>query len=154
YLRRDCQEAQGLAQGLMPARWRLKYPAWQISWYSISGSYGSFMRLFVVLLLTSLFAAVVHVEGVSGAPPKVALVIGTARYPGHDIPMNDATNDAQDVAEELRRDGFAVERGMDLTADAMRQALSRFYAKIQPGSVALLFFDGFGIQSARQTFLL
>jgi tetratricopeptide (TPR) repeat protein len=112
------------------------------------------MRLFVVLLLTSLFAAVVHVKGASAAPAKVALVIGNAKYPDNDIPMSDATNDAQDVAEELRRGGFAVERGMDLTADAMRQALSRFYAKIQPGSVALLFFDGFGIQSARQTFLL
>jgi tetratricopeptide (TPR) repeat protein len=112
------------------------------------------MRLFVVLLLTSLFAAVVQIEGASAAPAKVALVIGNAKYPDNDIPMSDATNDAQDVAEELRRDGFAVERGMDLTADAMRQALSRFYGKIQPGSVALLFFDGFGIQSARQTFLL
>jgi len=112
------------------------------------------MRFFAVLLLTSLFAAVVHVEDASAAPAKVALVIGNAKYPDNDIPMNDATNDAQDVAEELKRDGFAVERGMDLTADAMRQALSRFYGKIQPGSVALLFFDGFGIQSARQTFLL
>lgn len=112
------------------------------------------MRLFVVLLLTSLFAAVVRAEVASAAPAKVGLVIGNAKYPDNDVPMSDATNDAQDVAEELRRDGFAVERGADLTGDGMRQALSRFYAKIQPGSVALLFFDGFGIQSARQTFLL
>jgi tetratricopeptide (TPR) repeat protein len=112
------------------------------------------MRSFVVLLLTSLFAVVVHVEAASAAPAKVALVIGNAKYPDNDLPMSDATNDAQDVADELRRDGFVVERGMDLTGDAMRQALSRFYAKIEPGSVALLFFDGFGIQSARQTYLL
>jgi uncharacterized caspase-like protein len=112
------------------------------------------MRSFVVLLLASLFATVVHVDAASAAPPKLALVIGNAKYPDNDIAMSDVSNDAQDVAEELRRDGFAVERGLDLTGDAMRQALSRFYAKIQPGSVALFFFDGFGIQSARQTYLL
>jgi len=36
----------------------------------------------------------------------------------------------------------------------MRAALDRFYKKIKPGSVALIFFDGFGIQSARQTYLI
>jgi tetratricopeptide (TPR) repeat protein len=58
------------------------------------------------------------------------------------------------VADELKRDGFDVERGLNLSGDAMRQALDRFYAKIQQGGVALIFFDGFGIQSARQTYLL
>jgi len=112
------------------------------------------MRSLAVLLLTSLFMAVVHVDAAPAAPAKLALVIGNAKYPDNDIPMNDAANDAQDVADELRRDGFDVERSLNLTGDAMRQALSRFYAKIQPGSVALLFFDGFGVQSARQTYLL
>jgi hypothetical protein len=110
------------------------------------------MRLLAVLLLTSLFAAVV--DAAAAAPAKVALVIGNAKYPDNDIPMSDAANDAQDIADELRRDGFDVERGLNLTGDATRQALSRFYAKIQPGSVALLFFDGFGVQSARRTYLL
>jgi tetratricopeptide (TPR) repeat protein len=36
----------------------------------------------------------------------------------------------------------------------MRAALDRFDRKIKPGSVALIFFDGFGIQSARQTYLV
>jgi len=36
----------------------------------------------------------------------------------------------------------------------MRQALDRFYARIERGAVALIFFDGFGIQSNRQTYLL
>jgi hypothetical protein len=81
-------------------------------------------------------------------------VIGNAKYPDNDVAMNDVTNDAQDVADELKRDGFDVDRGVNLTGDGMRQALERFYARIQPGSIALLFFDGFGIQSARQTYLL
>ena len=97
------------------------------------------MRLFLVLLLTALFAAFSSVA--TAAPAKFALVIGNAKYPDNDVAMNDATNDAQDIADELRRDGFEVDRGMNLTGDGMRQALARFYAKIQPGSIALLFFD-------------
>src|SRR6185437_595878 len=113
-----------------------------------------FMRTIVVLLLTGLAAICGPHSALAATSPKVALVIGNAKYPDNDVVMNEVTNDAQDVADELRRDGFDVERSLNLTGDAMRQALSRFYAKIQPGSVALLFFDGFGIQSARLTYLL
>jgi tetratricopeptide (TPR) repeat protein len=112
------------------------------------------MRFFLVLLLTGLFAALANVDAATAAPAKLALVIGNAKYPDNDVAMSDATNDALDIADELKRDGFDVDRGMNLTGDGMRQALERFYAKIQPGSIALFFFDGFGIQSARQTYLL
>jgi tetratricopeptide (TPR) repeat protein len=112
------------------------------------------MRFFLVLLLTVLFTAFAHINAATAAPAKLALVIGNAKYPDNDVAMNDATNDAQDIADELKRDGFDVDRGMNLTGDGMRQALERFYARIQPGGVALFFFDGFGIQSARQTYLL
>jgi tetratricopeptide (TPR) repeat protein len=114
-----------------------------------------FMRVIAVLLLAGM-AAIFGLRDAYAAGPssKVALVIGNAKYPDNDTVMNEATNDAQDVGDELKRDGFDVDRGMNLTGDAMRQALERFYAKIQNGGVAMLFFDGFGIQSARQTFLL
>jgi Flp pilus assembly protein TadD len=36
----------------------------------------------------------------------------------------------------------------------MRRALERLYARIKPGSVALIFFSGFGVQSARQSYLI
>jgi tetratricopeptide (TPR) repeat protein len=114
-----------------------------------------FMRFIVVLLLAGLVAIFGHHDAfAAGTSSKAALVIGNAKYPDNDTVMNDATNDAQDVADELKRDGFDVDRGMNLSGDAMRQAIERFYAKIQQGGVALLFFDGFGIQSARQTYLL
>jgi tetratricopeptide (TPR) repeat protein len=132
--------------------WQLNYPVPQISYGRFLNTCGPFMRFFLVLLLTALFAAFSSVA--TAAPAKLALVIGNAKYPDNDVAMSDATNDAQDIADELRRDGFEVDRGMNLTGDGMRQALARFYAKIQPGSIALLFFDGFGIQSARQTYLL
>jgi Caspase domain len=87
-------------------------------------------------------------------PSKIALVIGNAKYPDNDFVLKDAANDAQDVADELKRDGFVVDTQINLTGDAMRRALDRLYAKIEQGSAVLLFFDGFGIQSGRQTYLL
>jgi formylglycine-generating enzyme required for sulfatase activity len=36
----------------------------------------------------------------------------------------------------------------------MRRAIEAFLGKIQPGSAALLYFSGFGIQSARQSYLI
>ena len=111
------------------------------------------MRIVIVLLLTSL-AVICSPRDACAAASKVALVIGNAKYPDNDTVMNEVTNDTQDVADELKRDGFEVDRGFNLSGDAMRQALDRFYAKIRQGGVALIFFDGFGIQSARQTYLL
>ncbi|MBR0994690.1 caspase family protein [Bradyrhizobium japonicum] len=110
-----------------------------------------FMRAATMLLLTGLL-----VLGASRAADaaKLALVIGNARYPDNEFVPNDVANDTQDVAEELKRDGFVVDRQSNLTADAMRQVLDRFYARIERGAVALIFFDGFAIQSNRQTYLL
>ena len=85
---------------------------------------------------------------------KFALVVGNAKYPDSDLALSEIVNDSQDIADELKRDNFDVETGTNLTGDAMRAALDRFYRKIKPGSVALIFFDGFGIQSARQTYLI
>src|SRR5262249_30240547 len=44
--------------------------------------------------------------------------------------------------------------GENLAGDAMRRAFERLYGKIRPGSVALIFFSGFGIQSNRQSYLI
>jgi regulator of sirC expression with transglutaminase-like and TPR domain len=85
---------------------------------------------------------------------KFALVIGNAKYPDSDFPLDEAIYDARVVADELKVDNFDVEIGLDLTRDAMRQALNRLFMKIEQGSVALIFFDGFGIQSDRRTYLI
>ena len=76
---------------------------------------------------------------------KVALVVGNAKYPDSDLALSEIVNDSQDIAGELKRDNFDVESVTNLTGETMRAALDRFYRKIKPGSVALVFFDGFGI---------
>lgn len=88
------------------------------------------------------------------AGDRFALVIGNAKYPDADSPLKEPINDARDVADELKRDGFTVEVGENLTGDGMRRAFDKLYGKIKPGSVALIFYSGFGIQSARQSYMI
>jgi hypothetical protein len=85
---------------------------------------------------------------------RIALVIGNSKYPDADAPLKEPINDARDVADELKRDGFNVEIGENMTGDAMRRAFDRLYGRIKPGSVTLLFFSGFGVQSNRQSFMI
>ncbi len=114
------------------------------------------MRVIFALLLTSIVAGLPNIEALAAdRPGKVALIIGNAKYPDNDAILNDAANDAQDIADELKHDGFDVEKGINLTGDGMRQALDRFYAKVQQErGLAVIFFSGFGIQSGRETYLL
>src|SRR4051812_31013710 len=88
------------------------------------------------------------------AGERFALVIGNAKYPDAEAPLKEPINDARDIAVELKRDGFDVETGENLTGDAMRRALERLYARIKPGTVALIFYSGFGVQSGRQSYLI
>ncbi len=81
-------------------------------------------------------------------------MIGNAKYPDADAPLKEPINDARDVADELKRDGFNVEVGENLTGDGMRRAFDRLYGKIKPGSVVLVFFSGFGVQSNRQSYMI
>ena len=109
-------------------------------------------RLSLLVLLVSLIAPAVPSAAV--AAERFALVIGNAKYPDADAPLKEPVNDARSIADELKRDGFKVELGENLTGEGMRQAFERLYAQIKPGSVALIFFSGFGIQSNRQSFLI
>jgi lipoprotein NlpI len=107
-----------------------------------------------LLLLLSLFVSVAFTGPSFAAGDRVALVIGNAKYPDADAPLKEPINDARDVADELKRDGFNVDLLENANADAMRRALDRLYGKVKPGSVALVFYSGFGIQSNRQSYMI
>jgi len=113
------------------------------------------MRIRLALLLA--FAISVMPVASSDAADRgdrFALVIGNSKYPDAEAPLKEPINDARDVATELKRNGFNVEIGENLSGDAMRRAFDRLYGRIKPGSVSLIFFSGFGIQSNRQSFLI
>ncbi|MCK1727919.1 caspase family protein [Bradyrhizobium sp. 142] len=107
-----------------------------------------------LLFLLPLLVSLVPTAPSWAAGDRYALVIGNAKYPDADAPLKEPLNDARDIADELKRDGFSVEIGENLTSDGMRRAFEKLYGKIKPGSVALVFFSGFGIQSARQSYML
>jgi Caspase domain/Tetratricopeptide repeat len=111
------------------------------------------MKIRLVLLLTSIFAAALPGPSFA-AGDRYALVIGNAKYPDADAPLKEPINDARDVADELKRDGFNVDIQENLNVDGMRRAFDRLYGKLKPGSVALVFFSGFGVQSNRQSYML
>jgi hypothetical protein len=108
------------------------------------------IRLALLVILTLSVAPIVP----SFAAERYALVIGNAKYPDADAPLKEPINDARDVADELKRDGFSVEVGENLTGEAMRRAFDKLYGRIKPGSVALIFFSGFGVQSSRQSYMI
>jgi lipoprotein NlpI len=111
------------------------------------------MKIGISVLLIGLLSAISTVPSFA-AGDRYALVIGNSKYPAADAPLKEPINDANDVAAELKRDGFSVEIGENLTHDAMLHAFDRLYAKLHPGAVALLFYSGFGIQSERQSFMI
>jgi len=112
------------------------------------------MRIRLLLLVILLLSLAPIVPSAAVAADRYALVIGNAKYPDAEAPLKEPINDARDVADELKRDGFSVDVGENLTGDAMRRALDKLYGKIKPGSVALIFFSGFGVQSGRQSYMI
>jgi lipoprotein NlpI len=110
------------------------------------------IRLTLIAILTLSIAPIFPLA--ASAADRFALVIGNAKYPDADAPLKEPINDARDIADELKRDGFTVEIGENLTGDGMRKAFERLYGHIKPGTVALLFFSGFGVQSNRQSYMI
>jgi len=112
------------------------------------------MRIRLALLVILILSVAPIVPSVAAGADRFALVIGNAKYPDAEAPLKEPINDARDVADELKRDGFNVEVGENLTGEAMRRAFDRLYGRIKPGSVALVFFSGFGVQSSRQSYMI
>ncbi len=114
------------------------------------------MKICFALLMT-LIVTVIPINwsvAADGQADRFALVIGNAKYPDADTPLKEPIGDARDIAAELKRDGFNVEVGENLTGEAMRHAFDRLYGHIKPGSVVLVFFSGFGVQAARQSYMI
>jgi TPR repeat protein len=87
------------------------------------------------------------------AEARVALVIGNGSYAANRL-MN-PRNDAGLMARALASTGFEVMTAMDASADAMREAISRFGNRLQePGAVALFYYAGHGVQIDGDNYLI
>src|SRR5215212_9307426 len=67
------------------------------------------MRIRLALLVALIFSATPIVSGAADRGDRFALVIGNAKYPDAEAPLKEPINDARDIAEELKRDGFSLE---------------------------------------------
>jgi hypothetical protein len=114
------------------------------------------MRLLWIVLSILMLASAARDASAQEAGSRLALVIGNSNYPDADSPLKEPLKDARALADELRRDaiGFDVDVAENLSKDGMRKAFDRFYGKIKSGSVALVFFSGYAIQSARQSYII
>ncbi|MBL8361205.1 MAG: caspase family protein [Rubrivivax sp.] len=89
-----------------------------------------------------------------GAPRRAALVIGNGAYRSI-TPLRNPANDAQDMCDALRRQGFQTQCHQDLASrEDFRRVLRQFSAQLGPGSVALMYYAGHGVQRGGRNFLL
>jgi hypothetical protein len=114
------------------------------------------MKTRLLLLISLIFSVIAGWSGASAQDTgkRFALVIGNAKYPDADSPLKEPIADMRAMADELIHSGFDVTHGENLGRDAMQKAIDSLYGRIKPGSVVMVVFSGFGIQSGRQTFMI
>lgn len=85
---------------------------------------------------------------------RFALVIGNTKYHKERLQLRNPGNDAELVAKCFEKLGFKVDRGFDLTHEAMDDAVDGFCAKLSTDSVAIVYYAGHGLQIAGDHYLV
>jgi len=85
---------------------------------------------------------------------RLALVIGNSGYPDADAPLSQTASDAEALANVLRKDGFVVDVVENATHAEMTRAIDRLKLRVGPGSIVLLYFGGYGVQSGGQNYMI
>jgi hypothetical protein len=89
----------------------------------------------------------------ASAEQRVALVIGNGAYAS--LPrLSNPASDAAAVAARLRKLGFDVMEGSNLSKAAMDQDLREFGRKAAASDVAMVFYAGHGVQVAGHNYLV
>ena len=112
------------------------------------------MRLLFLLSAVIMSGMLTFSASSQQRPARVALIIGNAGYPDASTPLSSTLRDARSLAEEFRRVDFDVDLKENAGREEMRAAIDAFTGKIRSGMTALFYFNGFGIQVARQTYLI
>ncbi|WP_175543951.1 SUMF1/EgtB/PvdO family nonheme iron enzyme [Methylobacterium sp. UNC378MF] len=89
-----------------------------------------------------------------GAGRRFALLIANSRYPDAQGSLPTIVKDGRLLAEELRRGDFDVDLRENLRREDVQATLDTFYAKLNAGAAAFVYFGGYGIQVERQSYLL
>lgn len=106
-------------------------------------------RVMLGLCLAVFLAAVTP----AAAETRIALVIGNANYTANTL--KNPRRDAGLMSRTLASVGFDVMTLMDASAAQMRTAITEFGRRLKaPGTVALFYFAGHGVQAAGENFLI
>lgn len=84
----------------------------------------------------------------------VALLIANSNYPDADVPLPEVAAGADLLADVLHSHGFVVGVVRDATHAGITEAVDRLKAEARPGSVVLVYFGGFGVQSRGQNYMI
>ena len=100
----------------------------------------------VLRLVVGLIAGLLLVVGrpLLADEKRIALVVGNSAYRAS--PLRNPGNDARAVAAKLEKLGFEVVVREDLRTRQIAPMLREFRSRLQPGSVALFFYAGHGMQ--------
>jgi uncharacterized caspase-like protein len=99
-------------------------------------------------------AEAAQIAPAASKPSRLALVIGNGHYPDANAPLTQPINDARAITAALRREGFAVDVVEDASRADINGAVDRLKARINPESVVMLFFGGYGVQAGRESYMI
>lgn len=121
-----------------------------------TASIGSLRALAVLLIVGAMHAGFQDAvafssEDSANGSVQVALVIGNSSY--RTIPLPNPVNDARDISAKLRKLGFTVIERENLTSKQVGSTLREFRSRLKPGSVALFFYAGHGLQLKGSNYL-
>jgi hypothetical protein len=109
--------------------------------------------LFTIAVLTGLIGFGLPSHAL--ADKRVALVVGNAAYVNQFLdPLPNPTNDAADVAAELKQLGFDVILATNGDKRAMEMALQQFAREASGADAALFYYAGHALQYQGQNYLL
>jgi formylglycine-generating enzyme required for sulfatase activity/uncharacterized caspase-like protein len=113
----------------------------------------SCFRAFVAALLCAvgLLPGLASAQPAAGVEHRVALIVGNAAY--KTSPLKNPVNDARSMRDKLKRMGFEIAYYENLQVKQVGSALREFRNLIRPGSVALFFYAGHGLQVRGENYL-
>ena len=83
---------------------------------------------------------------------RVAIVVGNSSYAGHRVPT--ATKNALKMKNFLEKNGFYVYYGEDLGRQEFASLLKKFYKRLRPSGMGLVYYSGHAVQTKGKNYLL
>jgi hypothetical protein len=106
----------------------------------------------ITFISLSLFILLMSTPSYSVAERRIALVIGNGSYDfGH---LKNSVNDANDIADSLKKLGFSVILKNDSGHKEMEIAIKELGKRLKKDDVGLFFYAGHGVQIEGQNYLI